>query len=41
MKVTAVVAAEDIKSMRGSKVKERGSRVGGISAILSEGDCGG
>ena len=44
MKVTAGVAAEDIsssKSIMGSEVKERGWRVGGLAAILGEGDNGG
>ena len=38
------MADEDInsfKSMMGSEVKERGWRVGGVSAMLREGDRGG
>jgi hypothetical protein len=41
IKVRGVVASEDIKSMMGLEVKEKGSRVGGVAAILSEGDRGG
>lgn len=42
--VTAGIAGEDMRSfkeMRGSEVKERGWRVGGVRATVREGERGG